>query len=492
MKSPTEFSRLSENAIKLAISAGLLILLAIFLVPALAGISLVLERAYNEGFNLYHALRLHGGGDLYLNPWLANNYPFLSFFFTSKLAPLFGGDLLLTGRWLSVAGLALAALSLFWTCRSLGAGIWEAWIGTGVGVGVAFGMASGWVGSDDPHFLGQGLSMLALAVYASRPDDARRIVLAAVIFTAAGFVKHNLIAVPIAIGLDLLFRSWRNLLVLVATTAVTAGALLVAQYWVAGPGFFAAVLGHPRAFDIRMFARIARKPFDEVAIPLAAAMLTVLLPGAHLRLFRLFLAAGALEILFAVGEGVYFNILLELIFAIGVGCALLLTAMRKAGFPARLTLAAAILMCMPVALQAVNPLRAIPGLTDRLRAAAAAFKADTEWLSQRQGAVICESMLLCLAAGHDLVLDPFNSRQMILAGRVSQAELLEKIVRREFAAIQLRSPIFADPDERVLHPTLLEFERFTGDFIREVARHYRLERSATGRAMYVPKGTVPG
>ena len=85
---------------------------------------------------------------------------------------------------------------------------------------------------------------------------------------------------------------------------------------------------------------------------------------------------------------------------------------------------------------------------------------DAKYLADRQGPAICESLLLCYEARQPFILDPFNSRQYMLSGKLDQGELIRRIAAREFAVIQLHADICDDPDDPILsHPALSAKDR---------------------------------
>ncbi|HYM01922.1 MAG TPA: hypothetical protein VET85_03185, partial [Stellaceae bacterium] len=117
------------------------------------------------------------------------------------------------------------------------------------------------------------------------------------------------------------------------------------------------------------------------------------------------------------------------------------------------------------------------------------FAADAAYLAQKQGAKICESLLLCHEAGAPFVLDPFNSRQYILAGKLDQGELIRRVAAQEFAVIQLRADISDDPASsgcHILHYPR-KFNRFTDEFLYAVDRSYRIDRRSQLGVFYIPK-----
>src|SRR4029077_2554694 len=79
------------------------------------------------------------------------------------------------------------------------------------------------------------------------------------------------------------------------------------------------------------------------------------------------------------------------------------------------------------------------------------FLADAKYVADRHGPAICESLLLCYLAGQPFILDPFNSRQYMLSGRLDQGEFIGRIAAHEFAVIQLRADICDDPATQSCH-----------------------------------------
>jgi hypothetical protein len=117
------------------------------------------------------------------------------------------------------------------------------------------------------------------------------------------------------------------------------------------------------------------------------------------------------------------------------------------------------------------------------------FLTDVKYLAARNGPAICESLLMCYAAGQPFILDPFNSRQYMLAGKLDEAELVRRIAAREFAVIQLRAGICDDPTTPSCH--ILHYrqkiDRFTDDVLYAIDQYYEISRRSSFGAFYVPK-----
>jgi hypothetical protein len=122
------------------------------------------------------------------------------------------------------------------------------------------------------------------------------------------------------------------------------------------------------------------------------------------------------------------------------------------------------------------------------RQAQAAFMNEVEYVAERRPA-ICESMLLCYNARQPFILDPFNSRQYILAGKIDQDELIRRIAAHEFGVIQLRADICDDPVAAACHILHYpqKFNRFTDDTLYAVDRYYKIGRRSQDGTFYLPK-----
>ena len=87
------------------------------------------------------------------------------------------------------------------------------------------------------------------------------------------------------------------------------------------------------------------------------------------------------------------------------------------------------------------------------------------------------------------ILDPFNSRQLILARRLDESELIQRIAAKEFAVVQLRADICDDPKTascHILHHWR-KFSRFTDNVLYAVDHYYRIGWRSRDGTFYVPR-----
>jgi hypothetical protein len=117
------------------------------------------------------------------------------------------------------------------------------------------------------------------------------------------------------------------------------------------------------------------------------------------------------------------------------------------------------------------------------------FLSDAKYILEKGGRAICEDLLLCYSADRPFTLDPFNSRQYILAGRLDEHELIERIAAHEFAVIQLKADICDDPAASSCH--ILHYpqkiNRFTDETLYVIDKYYQIGRRSRYGTFYVPK-----
>src|SRR5262249_19134246 len=117
------------------------------------------------------------------------------------------------------------------------------------------------------------------------------------------------------------------------------------------------------------------------------------------------------------------------------------------------------------------------------------FLADAEYIADSHASSICENLLLCYVAGQPIILDPFNSRQYMLSGRLDEAELVRRVTAHEFAVIQLRADVWQNPATQTCH--ILHYrqkiDRFTDDVLYAIDQYYKVGRRSDFGSFYIPK-----
>src|SRR6266568_274697 len=169
------------------------------------------EVNYNEGWNAYRANMVAKGIRLYGEPpqglGTATAYPPISFHLISWLGS--ANTYTEAGRLVSLFALIATGLFVALTVKKAGGSkltaifcffLYE--------IGIAL-LRADRIGMYDPQLLGEALSTVGLYFYVRDPDSKRLLCISAVFFCLGGFTKHNLLAFPLAVAIDLVFRSRR-------------------------------------------------------------------------------------------------------------------------------------------------------------------------------------------------------------------------------------------------------------------------------------------
>ncbi|MBV9816544.1 MAG: hypothetical protein JO229_12420 [Alphaproteobacteria bacterium] len=452
---------------------------------------------YNEGWNVYNAARLIKGEFIYDdNYWRINNYPIGSFLIVAG-ANLFFQNLLLSGRLVALASfVAIGILAAIATLRFGGART-DAVFGAGCAMGFCYLVAPNWIIADDPQSLGEAIMLGALVTYIARTQDRLGLLCTAFLVVLGGFVKHNLVAIPAAVTLDLAIRAPRQLLFWMGCCTGFGGGFLALTQLVAGNDFIDHLLSprifawHGARYHLLKYLRLFKFPLAAVALGapsvLAGDRMILAVWGT--------VAIGTATILSGF-EGTSYNMFQDAAVFLGIAAGVMMSELRKRDITGRF--AGALPLVLPfligepilarvpdIAAQAYHS-RAILNADQKRQEL---FLADAEYIAQGHGPVICESLLLCYTAGRPFILDPFNSRQYMLSGRLDQAELVRRIAAHEFAVIQLHADVCDDPTTPSCH--ILHYrqkiDRFTDDVLYAIDRYYKVGRRSDFGSFYIPK-----
>lgn len=460
------------RCVVLALAAALAM---IHLALPIASLPRLVPLLYNEGWNAYHAAAVWSERPLYPGPGelFTNNYPPLSFGVVA-LASRAIGDPLRAGRVLSL--LAFLALLI-----EIG---WLAWRVTGsrslgiyAGLLFAATMAAAfedYVATDDPQLMAHAL-MLGGLVLVSGGRSPARLALAALLMGLSGLVKHNLVALPVALTLWLFGRDRRALAAWLTASALVVAAAFVSLWALFGEDVFASVLG-PRVASAEIAARVSAEWLRSLAGPLALGILAAreAWRDPDARLLALYAAlALATGFAFTAGQGVSYNAYFDLLIALCLLAAFLLARVATlvpAGARVIPLGALALAGLVDPLLRAPNAVLSLPARIEENAQIERAMHEDIAYLAARGGPALCESLALCFWAGKPPSVDLFNSRQLFLTGRVDEDALLERVASGEFAVVELS---FFSPQR--------EDQRVSPQLAHALQLHYVVDRvSANG------------
>ena len=444
-------------------------------------------RNYNEGWNAYLAQRALSGAGLYPEngSLIFDNYPPLSFYLVGALGHLFHDNVF--------AGRIVSWLSLGWIVYNIGSIILNqrveakfAVYGALVFILLITANGSQFIGVDDPQLLGHAFQTYGLSVLLREKPQAldRNIVFAVLLMLAGALVKHNLIAMPLAVTMGLLLRNQRGFAVWLSAALVASAIVTTLFFYAYGVTIFNDIFLHPRVVSLeRTYSVVLKKWIAPLApfVVFAAAALVPLrktLSGLVLGIYLFVSLITAL--IFGAGEGTWVNIVFDLMIAVGIGtglCASRVASKLKSRSFSQPCAWAMTLLLLPIALH-VRP--AING--QRELASSLNFKQqwalEIEKIAEQNGPVACKSLSLCYWAGKDLEVDFANAGQAIKTGKMPQDILIHFIEAQRFAAIQIGDPnhSYGATSSRRLPPPINEM----------IARRYE----PVGQfplALYVPK-----
>jgi hypothetical protein len=392
----------------------------------------------------------------------------------------------LSGRIIALVSFVAVGILAAAATRRFGGDRVDAVFGGGCALGFCYLIAPSWVAADDPQTLGEALMLGGLVSYISRPPDRIGLLRTAVLVTLGGFVKHNVVAIPVAITFDMAIRSSRRLSFWFGCcTGLTMSGFEI-THLVAGGAFVDHLLSrrvfawHGAHYHLMKYLHLSEFPL---------AIILLFARPIFWRDRRILAAYGIISIpaatIFAGFEGTSYNMFQDTVVFLAVASGVMLHELRGCitseaaanALAAKFTLSVA-----PLLLTQADPGQEPGGFCANLSCGRLAGNRppsrkvlfDRSGVCfGRQGPAICESLLLCYRAGQPFTLDPFNSRQLILAGKLDQNELIQRIAARAFGVVQLRADICDDPEAvscHMLHDRR-KFNRFTDEVLYAVDRY---------------------
>ena len=437
-----------------------LVLLGFQLLGPVLTIPLHVPLNYNEGWNAIFDTRAvsSGHGPLYppAGTFVFNNYPPLGFYLVGALGRFVFGDMIVAGRVVALLSLLGSAAMVALCLRYLGAGRRAGLVSAVLLLLFVNSYFKKYVAVDDPQWLAHAFMLGGLTVLLGsggvrarighRPSAAR-LVVGALLMVSGGFVKHNLVALPISVTLWLLWLDRRAASVWLATAllAMSAGIGAIAVSF--GDNAFADILHHQRVFRVGL----ANHALTGLAplMPMAIVMVAMLWLGwrhssaekrAGLLLVALFGGiAVPTGIVQRMGEGVYYNAHFETLIAVCLGFGLALSSVcirpltwrnRQAG-PAALS----VFVAMPLICAWPWHLPRAWRDIDSRNVQAAAWQPVIDRIAATEGPVGCLMISLCWWAGKPSEIDMFNLTESIVVGG-PVAALRADVLQKRFALLQ--------------------------------------------------------
>ncbi len=466
----------------------LLVLLALLTVLGLGAplldLSQEISHNYNEGWNAFHARAAMAGTGLYPEPepgtMVFNNYPPLSFYVVGALGRV-TGDAIVAGRLVALLSLIVVVTAIGWLTTSLTGSRRSGIFGALLGLGTFTFFFPHYVAMNDPQLLGHALQYVGLVVLLRHGNRTRGLVGSMALMLLGGLVKHNLLAIPLAVAIWLFVNRRRDFVVWSVSAALGVIVVLLTLGWIYGAPFFESVLFLERELRVHQLARAMQNwllPISPLLIA-TGALFVVGARDARVSLMQLVCVfALGLGLGFSLGAGVSYNTIFDLVFATVVCAAVAVEeAARRAPSHRMASWVRPLLMAsVSINLCLVAPMLALHLVEDYASRDARAREAadDIAFVRAAPGPVMCENAALAYWAGKNYEVDYFNYGQRVATGSDDGTALIARIERQEFSLVQFREVDGSPNLGESIHAALREF--------------YELERSSDAFGhFYLPR-----
>ena len=378
------------------------------------------------------------------------------------------GDVLVAGRLIAFVSLLIVAVCIFLAIRLIDA---RSRIGSIIGVLLFLSFNAtvfrSYLAMDDPQWLGHALMTAGMVVLLAGnkdgPLEGGRIVTAALLMLTGGFVKHNLVAFPLATTVWLSSYDRRALTIWITTSVLTLIAAAALLFHVYGMVFFDDLLASDRHYSwLRMIVRSAG-PIATM-LPMILVTLRLYKTGKIDRRVNLILLMVAISlplgILERAGQGVDRNAHFETLIALSITTAASLTLCGFA-LEKRILLRPLTWLIVPLLLLIPETFRAD---LDELRYRgdrSSAWSKIQDQVAATPGRVACETSAICYWAGKQFEIDFFLYGQHVSIHHDATA-LKQALMQHRFAAIELdREPprLGLGDVQNPLHALILQIYR---------------------------------
>jgi dolichyl-phosphate-mannose-protein mannosyltransferase len=392
----------------------------------------------NEGWNAYFADAAMGKMPLYpsAGQLITNNYPPLSFYIVGLVGRLLG-DPVLAGRLLSLVAVVAIATAIALSVRRLGGSAVAARISAAFFVATMSRFFTSRVGMNEPQLLSEAIMAFGFLGFLIARSNDRGYAGPVFVMALAGFVKHNIIAMPVTAFLWLGLHRRREAVkcFCVAAIAIVMGTAIC--YALFGRNFFLNILS-PRHYSLRKSLRI----FEDLEWGAVALVACLYNAWARRRDLSVQLCSSLIAIALGSyflekgGTGVDINAGFDLVIAVAMGLGLAFTQISL--WPVARSLRsehaqAILLLAVCVGLLASKHFQPVRLVFDRsfnseIAMRERAMTDSVERVRRIPGDVTCgRDMLVCYRAGKSFAVDTFNAQQRILAGALPKDAIAARV-----------------------------------------------------------------
>lgn len=401
----------------------------------------------NEGWNAYFAEAAMGKMPLYpaADQLITNNYPPISFFVVGWMGRLLG-DVVLAGRLISLASTAAISGAVGLIVLRLGGNRLGAVAAGAFFLGTMSFYCMSYVGMNDPQLLANAVMSFAFAGFLYAMQRERGWLGPVLLMVVAGFIKHNIITMPLTAFIWLLAHRPRQA---VKTFLIAIGAIVLGFavcYTIFGPDFFLNQLS-PRDYVLgRLPMGLKRLMCLDVSLVAFIVIAYMRWRYASIRLCSILVGVAlAVYLLQKPGGGVDVNAGFDLIIALSVGVGLTFThAPRLQGRYGAEALRVVLLLALCCWLlsekkfirQCAVRLWADPSFMVEIAAREKALADNVALVRATPGDVQCLTFVR-YRAGKPFVIDSFNTAQRIDKGLLPKDTLKRRRANGTLTKVKL-------------------------------------------------------
>jgi hypothetical protein len=411
-------------------------------------ISVPLEINVNEPWNAWHASNALAPDRLYpgRNALIVNNYPPLSFIVLRLVSPLFT-NAIVAGRVLSILSVLLVGAATYRCARELGVGREPAALGGLWFIATITRFFSEYAGMNDPNFLGLAVAAWAFYVFLAA-RDTRTIYVAFFLMAVAGFIKHNLLAIPASAFVYLLITR-PNLAIRVAIFGVAVCAIFAAlTISVYGWNFVDQLIMPRQIALLRPLKSLGHLQWVAPVWPFWIVWLRWSSDRRANRITIILVVVGVATWLFwrlapAVSENVQF----ELVFATSLCVAVTVEGLRERSIvtafgPVALSAVFCVVLIVRLLASFQNDpylLVTSPAYRFAIAQKSMVFDREVERIRKIPDPVSCSIRSVCYLAGKAFVFDVFAVQQLVATRRATDADMAVAASSIRFETIDQRA-----------------------------------------------------
>lgn len=402
----------------------------------------------NEGWNAYFADAAMGKMPLYpsADKLITNNYPPLSFYIVG-LVGRFVGDPVLAGRLLSLLAVVAIATAIALSVRRLGGSGVAARISAAFFVATMSRFFMPYVGMNEPQLLAEAIMAFGFLWFLIARSNDRGYIGPVLVMALAGFVKHNIIAMPLTAFLWLSLHRRREAVKCFCVAAIAIMTGIAICYALFGRSFFFNILTS-RHYSLKRALLI----FGELEWASVGLVACVYNAWARRRDVNVQLCTSLIAIalgsyfLQKSGAGVDINAQFDLVIAVSTGLGLAFTQLslwpitRCLGSEQAQAILLLVVCVRLLASKQLQPVRLIFDSSFRSEIAMRqrAMTDSIERVRQIPGDVTCgRDMLVNYRAGKPFVVDAFNTQQRILAGALPKDAISARVAAGTLTIVEV-------------------------------------------------------